>query len=86
MDRSKKEWLKEQIDSLDTNEHSQLYTIITKFTDKMTKSTNGVYISCENLSDECLQEIEKYVIFCIAQHKRMEEDMKTRKTYERMMS
>jgi hypothetical protein len=86
MERSKKEWLKEQIDSLDNNEHVQLYSIISKFTDNVTKSTNGVYISCENLTEECLQEIEKYVLFCIAQHKRMDEDMKTRKTYERMMT
>jgi hypothetical protein len=85
MDRSKKEWLKEKIDGLDTNEHVQLFNIISKFTDNVTKSTNGVYVSCENLSEDCLQEIEKYVLFCIDQHKRMEEDMKTRKTYEKMI-
>ena len=86
MDRSKKEWLKEQIDLMEENEHIQLYSIITQYTTDVTKSTNGVYISCENLSDDCLKEIEKYIHFCIAQKKRMEEDMKTRKTYERMMS
>ena len=85
MDYSKKKWLKEQIDILDENEHKQLFTIISNYTDNVTKSTNGVYVSCENLTQECLQEIEKYVLFCIAQHKRMEEDMKTRKTYERMI-
>ncbi len=85
MDYSKKKWLKEQIDILDENEHVQLFTIISKYTDNVTKSTNGVYISWENLTEECLQEVEKYVLFCIAQHKRMEEDLKTRKTYERMI-
>ena len=85
MDHSKKEWLKEKIDALDMNEHLQLYNIITKYTVNVTKSTNGVYVSCENLSEECLLEIEKYVLFCIAQHKRMDEDMKTRKAYEKMI-
>jgi hypothetical protein len=86
MDRSKKEWLKDQIDSLDEIEHLQLFNIISKFTDKVTKSTNGVYVSCEDLSLECLQEVEKYVNFCLVQHKRIDEDLKTRKTYERMVT
>jgi hypothetical protein len=86
MDRTKKEWLKEQIDLLEENEHVQLYSIITKYTTDVTKTTNGVYVSCENLPDECLLQIEKYIYFCIDQKKRMDEDMKTRKTYERMVT
>ena len=85
MIRSKKEWLKGQIDCLDTNEHVQIYKIVTKYTETVTKSPNGVFVSCEDLSDECLTEIEKYILFCIDQRKRMEEDMKTRKSYERMV-
>ena len=85
MNRSKMEWLKEHIDKLSVEEHTQLLTIIKKYTDKITTSPTGVFVSSEHLSEECLLEMDKYVVFCIEQSKRMEEYMKTRKTYERMV-
>ena len=85
MNRSKQELLKEQIDKLEMNEHIQLYSIVKKYTDVVTKTPTGIFVSTETLSQECLQEMERYVIFCVDQRKRMEEDMKTRKTYERMV-
>lgn len=84
--RSKKEWLKDQLDRMDINEHSQIYEIIKKHTDQTTKTQNGVLVSTDNLTDECLLEVERYVLFCIDQRKRMEDDLKTRKSYERMVS
>lgn len=84
--RSKKEWLKEQIDLMEENEHNQVFAIIKKYTDQFTKTQNGVLISTDNLSDECLTEIEKYVLFCVDQKKRMDEDQKVRKTYERLLT
>jgi hypothetical protein len=84
--RSKKEWLKEQIDLMEGNEHNQVFAIIKKYTDQFTKTQNGVLISTDNLSDECLLEIEKYVLFCVDQKKRMDEDHKVRKTYERLLT
>lgn len=84
--RSKKEWLKEQIDLMEENEHNQVFAIIKKYTDQFTKTQNGVLISTDNLSDECLSEIEKYVLFCVDQKKRMDEDQKVRKTYERLLT
>ena len=83
--RSKKEWMKEQIDRMDENEHLQLFTIIRKYTDQFTKTQNGILISTDGLDDMCLTEVEKYIHFSIDQHKRMEDDMKTRKNYERMI-
>jgi hypothetical protein len=85
MNRSKKEWLKEQIERLDVNEHVQIYEIVKRYTENITRSPTGVFISSEHLSDECLIEMENYVLFCLDQRKRMEEDLKTRKTYERMV-
>jgi hypothetical protein len=84
--RSKKEWLKDQLDRMDINEHSQIYEIIKKHTNQTTKTQNGVLVSTDNLTNECLTEVEKYVLFCIDQRKRMEDDLKTRKSYERMVS
>lgn len=83
--RSKKEWLKESLDRMDSNEHNQVFSIIKRYTEQFTKTQNGVLISSDNLSDECLEEIEKYVNFCLDQRKRMEDDMKTRKNYERLV-
>lgn len=83
--RSKKEWLKDQIDKMEANEHTQIFSIIKKHTDQFTKVNNGVLISTDNLNDECLADIEKYINFCTDQRKRMEEDMKTRKNYERLV-
>jgi hypothetical protein len=83
--RSKKEWLKEQIDRMDSNEHIELLNIIKKYTDQFTKTNTGVLVSTDMLNDECLIEIEKYITFCLDQRKRMEDDMKTRKNYERLV-
>jgi len=85
MNRAKKEWMKEQLDKMDSNEHTQVYEIIKKYTDQFTKTQNGVLISSDNLTTECLEEIERYITFCLDQRKRMEEDNKTRKNYERMV-
>ncbi len=85
MNRQQKESLKEQIDKLDANEHQQLYTIVQKYTSELTKTPGGVLISSEHLSTECLQEMEKYTLFCLDQRKRMVEDQKERKTFERLV-
>jgi hypothetical protein len=77
--------LKEQIDKLEPNEHKQIYSIMKKKELQVTKTQNGVLVSADKISDETLEEVEKYVLFCLDQQKRMTEDMKTRKTYERMV-
>lgn len=83
--RTKKEWMKEQMDRMETQEHTQIFRIIQKYTDQYTKTQSGVLVSTDNLNDECLQEIEHYLHFCIDQKKRMEDDLKTRKSYERLV-
>jgi len=85
MNRSRLEWMKEQLDSLEVNEHIQVYEIIKKYTDNITKAPTGIFISSEHLPLECLQEMEKYILFCIDQKSRMDNDLKTRKIYERMV-
>jgi hypothetical protein len=86
--RSKKEWLKEQLEKTESSEniHIQILEIIKKYTDQFTTTQNGILISSDNLTDECLSDIEKYLIFCNDQKTRIEEDSKTRKTYERLIS
>jgi len=83
--RSKKELLKEHLERMDANEHTQIFLIIKKYTNQFTKTENSVLISTDNLNDECLTEIEKYISFCLDQRKRMEDDLKTRKNYENLI-
>lgn len=83
MNRARKEHLKEQIDRLDPQEHTQLFAIIKKYTDVYTQTQQGVLVSSDNMSDECLLEIEKMVSFYMDQRKRMEADAVKRKTIER---
>ena len=85
MDRTKKEQMKEKIDRMEPNEHIQILNIVKKYTDTFTKTDTGILVSTDILPLECLQEIENYIHFSIDQRKRMDEDNKARKNYERMI-
>lgn len=84
MNRSKLELMKAQIDALETDDHQQLYLIISQFTQAFTKTSNGIFVSSENLSEECLGQMEKHITFCNDQRRRIDEDNQHRKTYERL--
>jgi hypothetical protein len=86
MNKQKKEWMKEQLDLMDSNQHTQIFNIVKKYTNTFTKTQTGILVSTDNLSSECLEEINNYINFSIDQKKRIEEDAKTRKTYERLIS
>ena len=75
--------MKESLDRLDAHEHAQIFGIIKKYTESFTKTQNGVLVSSDVLSNECMIEMEKMVAFYLDQHKRMEADDVERKTYER---
>ena len=79
MNRAQKEALKEKIDKLDAQEHAQIFEVIKRYTETYTKTQNGVLVSSDSLPDECLQEMEKMVIFYIDQRKRMDADTAERK-------
>ena len=72
MKRSQKEKLKEHLDKLDAQEHGQIFEIIKRYTDNFTKTQNGVLVSSDVLSDECLLEIEKRVAYYMDQRKTMD--------------
>jgi hypothetical protein len=78
--------LKDQIDKLEVNEHKQIYNIMKNSELHVTKTQNGVLVSADSLSEDTLNSVEQYVLFCLDQRKRMDEDMKTRKAYERMVN
>lgn len=84
MNRSQKEALKEKIEKLDAQEHAQIFEVIKRYTENYTKTQNGVLVSSDFLSDECLREIEQMVLFYIDQRKRMDADVAERKAISRM--
>ena len=77
--------MKDYIDKMDMNEHGQILNIIKKYTDKFTKTQTGILVSTETLNDDCLKEIDSYIHFSIDQRKRLDEDNKQRKNYERIV-
>lgn len=77
--------MKERLDEMDANEHAQIFSIVRKYTDQGTRTQTGILVSTEFMNDECLTEIDNYIQFLSDQRKRMDEDTKARKTYERMI-
>ena len=69
MKRQQKEKLKENLDKLDADEHAQIFTVLKKYTDTFTKTQNGVLVSSDTLSDECLREMETMVAYYLDQRK-----------------
>ena len=80
MSRSRKEKLRDQLDTLDIHEHAQVFTIIKKYTDEYTKTQTGVLVSSESLPEGCIDEMETLVAFYLDQRKRMDADERARKS------
>ncbi len=55
MNRLRKEQLKENLEKLDAEEHSQIFAVIQRYTQEYTKTQTGVFVSSDNLPDECLR-------------------------------
>jgi hypothetical protein len=82
MSRARLEKLKEQIDRLDPQEHAQIFAIIKKYTDSYTQTQSGALVSSDALSDQCITEMERMVLFYIDQRKHMEAENAQRRTLE----
>jgi hypothetical protein len=83
MNRSQLERLRERMDTLDTQEHAQLFEVLKRYTDTYTKTQTGVLISSDRLPLECLQELDRMVSFYLDQRKQMEADTLERKALTR---
>lgn len=85
MSRQQKESLKANLEKLDENEQTQVFKIVRRYTNEYTRTDSGVFVSSDVLSEECMKEIEQYVRFCHDQKKRIDEEIKLRKKYERLI-
>lgn len=83
MNRAQLESLRERIDTLDPQEHAQLFEVIKRHTDKYTKTQTGALIASDLLSGACLQELDRLVSFYMDQRKQMESDTLERKALTR---
>jgi hypothetical protein len=83
MNRAQLEALRERIESLDAQEHAQLFEVLKRYTDKYTKTQTGVLVSSDALPAECLKELETLVSFYADQRKRMDSDSLQRKALTR---
>ena len=80
MNRSRKEKLRDQLETLDLHEHAQLFEIIKRYTSEYTRTNTGALISSESLPDPCIVEMETLVAFYLDQRKRMDADERARKS------
>jgi hypothetical protein len=69
MNRLRKEQLKESLEKLDAEEHSQIFAIIQRYTAEFTRTQANIFVSSDNLPDDCLLEIEKMVAYYLDQRK-----------------
>jgi hypothetical protein len=69
MNRNRLETLKENIDKLDSHEHSQIFDVIRRYTEQYTKTGKSIFVSTDTLPLPCLEEIEKLVSFYLDQRK-----------------
>lgn len=83
MNRAQLDLLRERIDTLDPQEHAQLFDVIRRHTDTYTKTQAGVLVSSDMLSAACLRELDTLVSFYLDQRKRMERDTLERKALSR---
>jgi hypothetical protein len=72
MNRLRLEQLKEKLDRLDADEHAQIFAIVKRHTETFTKTQTGAFVSSESLPVECIEEMEKMVLFYIDQRKDMD--------------
>jgi hypothetical protein len=78
MNRVRKERLKETLDKLDAEEHSQVFEIMKRYTSEYTRTQNGVFVSSDVLPDQCLVEMETLATYFLDQRKRMDAETSAR--------
>jgi hypothetical protein len=84
--RLRKEKLKEDLERLSQCEHEQIFLMIQKNSSNYTCSETGVFVSADQITDDCFGRIEKYVLFCFEQKKRLHEGETKREAYSKLLN
>lgn len=69
MNRARLEHLRDNIEKLDTHEHSQLFDVIKRHTEQYTKTGTSIFVSTDVLPLQCIEELERLVAFYLDQRK-----------------
>lgn len=69
-----KRQLFERIDNLSSTEHEEIFNIINRHDDiNYTSNKNGVFFNLSSLADDVIDEIDKFVNFCLSNKKDLDE-------------
>tara|TARA_B100001123_G_C15285092_1_gene1015342 strand:- start:704 stop:961 length:258 start_codon:yes stop_codon:yes gene_type:complete len=60
MDKKK---IVDEINKMTKENHEDIFNIIKTYDIKHTKNNNGIFINISDITDDCLQEITKYIDF-----------------------
>jgi hypothetical protein len=74
MNRVRKERLKETLDKLDPEEHTEIFKIIKRYTSDYTRTQTGAFVSSDSLPDKCLEEMETMVTYFLDLRKRLDSE------------
>lgn len=69
MNRARLETLRDNIEKLDPQEHSQIFDVIKRHTHQYTKTGTSIFVSTDALPVSCLEELERLVAFYLDQRK-----------------
>ena len=53
--------LRKRIERMQESTHSEIFKITQKYKIPFTENSNGIFINMDNLSNECIAELEKHI-------------------------
>ena len=55
----------EKINNLSTTEHEEIYKMISNYNVEFTQNKNGIFFNISNVDDRLIEEINKFVFYCM---------------------
>lgn len=68
-----KKYLFDKINSLSSTEHDEIFRIINEHNINVSRNKNGVFFNLSSLNDNVLQEIDKFVTYCVNNKQQLDE-------------
>ena len=68
-----KKHLFDKINSLSSTEHDEIFRIINKHSINISRNKNGVFFNLSSLDDNVLEEIDKFVTYCVNNKQQLDE-------------
>lgn len=68
-----KKHLFDKINSLSSTEHDEIYRIINEHNINVSRNKNGIFFNLSSLTENVLQEIDKFVTYCVNNKQQLDE-------------